>query len=78
MAMDIIGTAAARVDGVAKVTGQAEYASDIAVAGMLCGKILRSPHPHARILSIDTSAAERIPGVRCVLTREDFRDRNPW
>ena len=76
--MKIIGTAAARVDGVAKVTGQAEYASDLTLSGMLCGKILRSPHPHARIVSIDTRAAERLPGVRAVLTREDFRNRNPW
>ena len=76
--MNIIGTAAARVDGVAKVTGQAEYASDITVPGMLCGKILRSPHAHARILSIDAGAAERVPGVRAVLTRDDFRHRNPW
>ena len=76
--MKIIGTAAARVDGVAKVTGQAEYVSDMTVPGMLCGKILRSPHAHARIVSIDTSAAERIPGVRAVLTREDFRHRNPY
>ena len=76
--MKIIGTAAARVDGVAKVTGQAEYVSDMTVPGMLCGKILRSPHAHARIVSIDTSAAERIPGVRAVLTREDYRHRNPY
>ena len=76
--MKIIGTAAARVDGVAKVTGQAEYASDITLPGMLCGKILRSPHPHARIVSIDAGAAERMAGVHAVLTREDYRGRNPY
>ena len=76
--MKIIGTAAARVDGVAKVTGQAEYASDITLPGMLCGKILRSPHPHARIVSIDAGAAERMAGVHAVLTREDYRHRNPY
>jgi len=76
--MKIIGTSAGRVDGIAKVTGQAEYASDITIPGMLCGKILRSPYAHARIVSIDVSAAEKVPGVRGVLTREDFRDTNPY
>lgn len=74
----IIGTSASRVDGVAKVTGQAQYASDICVPGMLYGRILRSPHAHARIVSIDASVAEKAPGVRAVLTRADFRDANAF
>lgn len=74
----IIGTSASRVDGVAKVTGQAQYASDICVPGMLYGRILRSPHAHARIVSIDASVAEKVPGVRAVLTRADFRNSNAF
>lgn len=76
--MKTIGVSASRVDGIAKVTGQAQYASDICIPGMLYGKILRSPHAHARIVSIDTSAAEKVQGVRAVLTRADFRETNAF
>jgi CO/xanthine dehydrogenase Mo-binding subunit len=55
-----------------KVTGQAKYGADIHMAGMLHGKILRSPHAHARILSIDTSRAEALSGVRTVAVARDF------
>src|SRR5687767_634398 len=61
--LNVIGGRHRRVDGTAKVTGHAVYTDDIALPGMLHAKILRSPHPHARILSIDTSAAEAVPGV---------------
>ena len=57
-----------------KVTGRALFAADTRAAGMLWGKILRSPHAHARIVSIDTSKAEALPGVRAVVTAADFPD----
>ncbi|MGH7476198.1 MAG: xanthine dehydrogenase family protein molybdopterin-binding subunit [Longimicrobiales bacterium] len=64
----LIGRRLSRIDGVAKSTGRAVYADDIALPGMLHGKILRSPHSHARILSIDTARAEALPGVHAVVT----------
>src|SRR5216683_2271394 len=66
-----IGQSVRRVDGVPKVKGDFEYASDLRRDGMLWGATLRSPHPHARIVSIDTSAAVEAPGVRAVLTHAD-------
>jgi len=68
----ILGKPTPRVDGIAKVTGKAEYTADLSVTGMLYGQVLRSPYPHARILSIDTSRAEHLPGVRGVITGKDF------
>ncbi len=67
-----VGTRPIRHDGVDKVTGRASYGADAAWPGMLHGAVLRSPHAHARIVSIDTSAAERTPGVRAVVTGSDF------
>ncbi len=67
----VIGTAAPRVDGVAKTTGAARYAADVALPGMLWMRALRSPFPHARIARIDASRAERLPGVHAVLTGAD-------
>src|SRR3979411_2578083 len=66
-----VGEALRRVDGVPKVKGAFEYASDLRRDGMLWGATLRSPHPHARVVSIDTSAAVEAPGVRAVLTPAD-------
>ena len=68
----VIGKRIPRVDGRVKVTGEAKYAADYEMPGMLWCKILRSPYPHARILNIDTSRAEKMPGVRGVLTGKDF------
>lgn len=68
----VIGQRVVRPDGVDKVTGRAQYGADVKFAGMLYGKVLRSPHAHARIKSIDTSAAEKLPGVRAVVTGADF------
>ncbi len=68
----VIGTRPIRHDGIDKVTGRAQYSNDIHLPGMLHGKVLRSPHAHARIISIDTSAAEAYPGVTAVCTRDDF------
>ena len=67
-----VGTRPNRPDGVDKVTGRAQYGADMTAPGMLTGAILRSPHAHARITSIDTSAAEAIAGVRAVITGKDF------
>src|SRR5216683_2047364 len=68
----VIGKPFPRVDGVAKVTGQAVYADDMLLPRTLHCRILRSPHPHARIVSIDTSAARRIAGVQAVITGADL------
>lgn len=62
----VIGKRVPRINGRAKVTGSARFTVDIKLAGMLHGRLLRSPHPHARIVSIDTGAAERHPDVRAV------------
>ena len=67
-----VGTRPNRPDGVDKVTGRAQYGADMTAPGMLTGAILRSPHAHAKILSIDTTAAEAIPGVRAIITGADF------
>jgi xanthine dehydrogenase YagR molybdenum-binding subunit len=62
----VVGKPAPRVDGRLKVTGGARYTADVRLPGMLHARVVRSPHPHARVRSIDTSAAERHPGVRAV------------
>ena len=67
-----VGTSPVKLDGSAKVRGQAVYADDIALPRMLHCKILRAQAPHARILSVDTGAARRIPGVVAVLTGRDL------
>ena len=66
-----VGDSTPRVDGVPKVTGEFAYSSDLQAAGMLWGHTLRSPHAHARIVSIDVSQAVGMPGVHAVLTHED-------
>ncbi len=68
----VIGERLPRVDAREKVTGEAKYAADYSLPNMLWCKLLRSPYPHARILSIDTSKAERLPGVKAVVTAKDF------
>ena len=68
-----IGKNMPRIDSRAKVTGEAKFTADLKLPRMLVGKILRSPHPHARILNIDASEALRIPGVKCVVTGKDTR-----
>ena len=69
--LSYVGKSVTRKDGPTKVTGRAEYTVDVSLPGMLHGKVLRSPHPHARILSIDTKAAERLRGVKAVVTAKD-------
>ena len=66
-----VGESIKRVDGVPKVTGEFAYSSDLWAAGMLWGHTVRSPHAHARILSVDISEAVTMPGVHAVLTHED-------
>ena len=68
----VVGTRPIRHDGLEKVTGAAKYGADIQLSGMLHGKILRSPHAHAIIKSIDTSKAEALPGVMAVASSADF------
>src|SRR5690606_31572925 len=68
----VIGARMRKVDGAGKVTGTTVYTADIVLPGMLHAKILRSPHPHARIVSIDTSAAEALEGVHAVVTGRDM------
>ena len=70
--LHLIGKARRRVDARAKVTGQTVFADDITLPRMLHCKLLRSPHPHARIVAVDTAAAAAAPGVKLVLTGADF------
>jgi 4-hydroxybenzoyl-CoA reductase alpha subunit len=71
----VIGQRVRRVDGPDKVTGRAKYTFDMVLPNMLYGKILRSPYPHARILNIDTSKAEKLIGVKAVVTGKDTKGR---
>ncbi len=68
----VIGTRPIRHDGVDKVTGRAIYGADFHITGLLHGRVLRSPHAHARIISIDTSRAEALPGVKGIVTAQDL------
>ena len=75
--LKLVGRPVPRVDGPEKVTGRARFTHDVRLPGMLHGKILRSPHPHARIKRLDTSKAERLPGVRLVLSHQNAPEI-PW
>jgi xanthine dehydrogenase molybdenum-binding subunit len=68
----VLGTRPRRHDGTDKVTGKAVYSNDVQLPGLLAGFVLRSPHAHARIISIDTSEAEATAGVHAVVTGKDF------
>jgi len=70
----VVGTRVIRPDGVDKVTGRARYGADMNAPGQLVGLMLRSPHAHARIKKIDTSKAEKLPGVKAVITAADLPD----
>ena len=67
----VVGQKVARVDAVEKVTGAAQYGADVHPPGMLYGKIVRSKQAHANIRSIDTSEAEKLPGVKAIITQDD-------
>ena len=71
----VIGTRPIRHDGVDKVTGAAKYGADIRLSGMLHAIMLRSPHAHAKINSIDTSRAEALPGVHAIVTNTDLPEQ---
>src|ERR1700755_1236137 len=70
----VVGTRPIRPDGVDKVTGRAQFGADMVMPGMLWGKVKRSPHAHAKIVSIDASKALKLPGVRAVVTADAFPD----
>ena len=70
-----IGTRPVRPDGASKVTGAARYGHDYVLPGTLTGKVLRSPHPHARIINIDLSRARALPGVQAIVTGADFPEQ---
>src|SRR5579871_295438 len=74
-AESIVGQRAPRVDALDKVTGRAKYTADLKLPGLLHGAFLRSPHAHARILRIDTSRAEALPGVKAVITQAKLAGR---
>ncbi|MDX9719464.1 MAG: xanthine dehydrogenase family protein molybdopterin-binding subunit [Myxococcota bacterium] len=74
MKSNYIGTSAPRIDAVEKVTGEARFVADLHLPGMVHAKLVRSPHAHARIVSIDTNAARAMPGVLAVVTGADM----PW
>jgi CO/xanthine dehydrogenase Mo-binding subunit len=73
---DVVGTRPLRPDGIDKVTGRARFGADVTAPGMLIGRILRSPHAHARIRSIDTRKAEQLAGVKAIITRDDLPDHS--
>ncbi len=68
----VVGQRPLRPDGIDKVTGRARFGADMTAPGMLIGRVLRSPHAHARIRSIDASKASALPGVKAIVTRDDF------
>jgi CO/xanthine dehydrogenase Mo-binding subunit len=69
--LKVVGHGLARIDAVDRVTGKATYTGDVRLPGMLYGRVLRSPHPHARIRRIDVSKATALPGVKAVITHEN-------
>ena len=71
--LSVVGKPTPRIDGRLKVTGAAEYTADVRLPGMLFARVVRSPHPHARIRAVDTRAAERHPGVKAVHVLEQVR-----
>jgi CO/xanthine dehydrogenase Mo-binding subunit len=75
---DILGNSALRPDGAHKVQGSFEFTSDLHAENMLWGATLRSPHPYAKIMSIDTSAALALPGVHCVITADDVPGKSTY
>src|SRR5687767_14902684 len=76
--LNVVGTRGPNIDAIARVTGTAKYTGDIEVPGMLHARILRSPHAHASIVSIDTSKAEALPGVKAVITHVDAPKLPIW
>src|SRR6056297_1048612 len=75
---NVIGKGLPRADGYDRVSGTAVYPSDVTLPRMLYGAVLRCPHPHAKVRKVDISAAEKLPGVRTVLTNDDPAARVKW
>jgi CO/xanthine dehydrogenase Mo-binding subunit len=73
----VVGTRPIRPDGIEKVTGRANFGADMSLPGMLTGRIVRSPHAHAKILSIKTDKAMALPGVKAIVTSADFPEIGP-
>jgi CO/xanthine dehydrogenase Mo-binding subunit len=76
--MSLVGTDVTMGGGMAKVTGAVNYAPDLVLPRMLHAKALRSPYPHAKLLHVDASKAEKYPGVVAVVTHEDLSGLNPY
>ena len=73
-----VGASTRRVDGIEKVTGAAKFTGDLSFPDLLEAKVLRSPVPHAEVISIDTRRAQALPGVVAILTRDDLKDIDPY
>ena len=73
--LSVVGQSVTRRDLPEKLTGQAKYSADIKLPGMLYGHVLRSPHPHANIVSMDTTEAAQAPGVLAIITPFDVPHR---
>ena len=73
--LNVVGARLPMMDAAQKAKGAALFTDDLMLPGMLYGKILRSPLPHAKILNIDTSKAQKLPGVKGVITGRDIPDR---
>ena len=71
---EVVGTRFNRPDGIDKVTGKARYGADASAPGQLVGRVLRSPHAHASIVKINVSKAEKLPGVKAIITSADLPD----
>src|SRR5262249_42814198 len=76
--MNALGADVRRVDGPAKIRGWAQYTADIELPGMVYAKVLRSIYPHARLVRVDASKAEKFPGVVAVLTRNDLKEKSAY
>src|SRR5262249_60981601 len=74
----VIGKRISRVDGPDKVSGRAKYTYDVHRPGMLYGKVVRCPFPHAKVVSVDISAAEKMPGVKAVHIIQDVGSEINW
>ena len=70
--LSVVGKRLPRPDAAEKVTGAARFVGDIKLQGLLIGKVLRSPHAHAKVLKVETGRAERLPGVKAVITSKDM------
>src|SRR6478735_1597121 len=68
-----VGRSTTRIDARERVTGRAKYTGDVQLPGMLYARVLRSPHPHARIRAIDVSKAKALPGVKAILTNDNCK-----